>query len=119
MLRAGFTGVEKVAQFYWRDLTAGGVVGLVHNERATVVSPREQPLIAIFTMIDFSLVVGHSALQCGSNQQHPGFVPRPIPTLTTTRRGGAQRWRARLRGQTFESRFIAVRFRLPQCLSLQ
>jgi hypothetical protein len=62
MLRAGLTCAEKVAEFDWGHLPAGREIGLVHDEGATIVVPAEQPPVAIFTVINFSLVSGQFGL---------------------------------------------------------
>src|SRR6476469_3505930 len=59
MLWAGLARAEKVAEFDRAHLATGGRIGLVQDERATIVVSAEQPPVTIFTVIDFSL--GHLA----------------------------------------------------------
>src|SRR5712675_2514737 len=79
MLRAGLACAEKVAEFDRAHLAAGGRIGLVQDECAAIVVSAEQPPVTIFTVMDFSLVIGHLGSPCGSNQPRPRFVLRQIP----------------------------------------
>src|SRR5712671_3703572 len=63
MLRAGLACAEKIAEFDRAHLAAGGRIGLVQDERAAIVVSAEQPPVTIFTVIDFSLVIGHLGLR--------------------------------------------------------
>jgi hypothetical protein len=71
MLRAGLACAEKVAEFDRAHLAAGGRIGLVQDERAAIVVPAEQPPVTIFTVIDFSLVVGHLGLRAEAVNHDP------------------------------------------------
>jgi hypothetical protein len=96
MLGAALTGAEKVAEFDRGQLAAGGKIGLVQDDRATVLLSAEKPPVTIFTLIDLSLAIGHmSASACGNNRPRPEFVPQalapPLGDLFFPRAGGSAR----------------------------
>jgi hypothetical protein len=48
MLGAAFTSAEKVAEFDRGHLAAGGKIGLVQDDRATVLLSAEKPPVTLF-----------------------------------------------------------------------
>jgi hypothetical protein len=71
MLRAGLACAEKVAEFDRAHIAAGGRIGLVQDERAAIVVPAEQPPVTTFTVIDFSLAIGHLGLRAEAINHDP------------------------------------------------
>jgi hypothetical protein len=59
MLRASFTGAEKVTEFDRRHPTAGGEIGFVQDKRAPIVVSAEKPPVAVFTVVNLTLVIRH------------------------------------------------------------
>ena len=92
MLRAGLARAEKIAEFDRAHLAAGGRIGLVQDERAAIVVSAEQPPVTIFTVIDFSLVIGHLGLRAKAINHDPDLFRAKSDLRAAARAPQAEYW---------------------------
>ena len=74
MLGSRLASSEKVTDLDFSRRSAGRLVGLVQDEDAALVVTTEQPSVAVLTVVDLALVIGHLASAEPTNGDPPSFL---------------------------------------------